>query len=219
MKAYASRRVSRPPSHGADRPPRSRRGCRRFARTIGSSRLALRSGRKASSTTRWGRWVQAGADGRIGRNAAAAAHGSEGPSSFLESSIAGSPPSSAVDLCVHKGGRFDARRKDLSRRAQRLGQPARAAQEVFCRPGHFRLLGVDAFRRSVPLGFADRLEDTSLGHAAEIAVDRRSPADRSHVEGDGLAEAVGIGDRLRASIVGFGYGVDGQRDAMRAGPT
>ena len=80
-------------------------------------------------------------------------------------------------------------------------------------------LGVDAFRRSVPLGFADRLEDASLGHAAEIAVDRRSPADRSHVEGDGLAEAVGIGDRLRASIVGFGYGVDGQRDAMRAGPT
>ena len=118
-------------------------------------------------------------------------------------------PPIALRPRVRERGGLDAGRKGLTRRAQRLGQPARADQEVFGGLGHLRLLeGADALRRRVALGFTERFQDAALGDPAEIVVDRRPPADRRHVEGDGLGDPIGMGDRLRAAIVGLGHGVE-----------
>ena len=132
--------------------------------------------------------------------------------------MAGSPLSSAdcasASASASRGG-LGGGRKGLTRRAQRLGQPARSDQEVFGGLRHLRLLErADALRRRVALGFTERFHDAALGDAAEIVLDRRPPADRRHVESDRLGQMIRVGDRLRAAIIGLGHGIDGQGDAV-----
>ena len=79
------------------------------------------------------------------------------------------------------------------RRAQRLGQPARAVEQPFGLLRHVGLLQVvDELRRLLALRLAHRFEDAGLGDAAEIVVDRRPPAGFHHVEPDRLREPVGL---------------------------
>ena len=76
------------------------------------------------------------------------------------------------DFCVRGRGGLDAGRKGLARRAQRLGEPARADQKVFGGFGHLRFLErTDTFGCRVAFGFTDGLEDTAFGDAAEIVVE------------------------------------------------
>src|SRR5262245_55892913 len=64
-------------------------------------------------------------------------------------------------------------------RSQRVGQPARAAEEPLGLRGHV----------APP-------EDARLGDTAEVVADRRSPTGLNHVEADGVGETVSLRDAL-----------------------
>ena len=84
-------------------------------------------------------------------------------------------------------------------RAQRLGQPSRAGEQMLRLRGHLAFLErLDAARVLLAARLADGVEDARLGHAAEEIVDARRPARRGDVERERLGETIGVGDRPAA---------------------
>src|SRR5579872_2808012 len=101
--------------------------------------------------------------------------------------------------------------------AQRLRKPTRAGEQ-FLRPlRHLGLLQVlEKLGRSFALGFADRFDDASLRHTAEIVINSWRPARSHNVEANGFGDAVGVGKRTRPPIPGFKDRVDAKRKAVSA---
>ena len=101
-------------------------------------------------------------------------------------------------------------------RAQRLGQPARAAQQPLGLLGHVGLLQmIDELRRLLALRLPHRFEDARLRNPAEVIVDGRGPAGRRHVEVHRARQRVGVSEAPRAAAPRLMHGVDAQRSAMR----
>src|ERR1700730_2254151 len=74
---------------------------------------------------------------------------------------------------------------------QWLGEPASIREQALGFLGHLALLEmVDELGSGLALGLTNRFEDAALGDAAEIIVDRRSPANLRHVEIDGSRQAI-----------------------------
>ena len=68
-------------------------------------------------------------------------------------------------------------------RAQWFRQPARVLKQALGFLGHLGLLEmVNQLRGALALRLADGFEDTALGDAAEIVIDRRPPANLRNVE-------------------------------------
>ncbi len=111
-------------------------------------------------------------------------------------------------------------------RPERLGQPAGAVEQPFGLLRHVRLLQmVDELRRLLAVRLAHRFEDTRLGDAAEIILDRWPPTGVDHVEPDGPCEAVSLGETMLDAVNGetgtaiaiafLVERVDAERDAVR----
>ena len=85
---------------------------------------------------------------------------------------------------------------------ERLWQPAGAFEKALGLPGHVGLLQmVDEPRRGLAFRLAHRLQDPWFGNAAEIVVDRWSPAGLDHVEPASARQNVGL-IKTRPNAVG-----------------
>ena len=116
--------------------------------------------------------------------------------------MAGSPPSCADCLSLSASGRETGSIPGVKiwpGRAQRLGQPAGADQQVLGGFGHLRLLeGANALGRHIAVGLPHRFDDAALGDARQIILDRGTPADRARATAcaSRSAWAIAFGRRL-----------------------
>ena len=86
---------------------------------------------------------------------------------------------------------FDVRRRRHFGEPQWLGEPTGVLEQTLGFLGHLAFLEVvDELHGALALGLTNRFEDPALGDAAEIVVDRRSPANLRHVEIDRPRQAI-----------------------------
>src|SRR5712672_848821 len=86
---------------------------------------------------------------------------------------------------------FDVRRRLHFGEPQRLGEPTGVLEQALGLLGHLALLEVvDELQGTLALRLTNRFENPRLGDAAEVVVDRRSPANLRHVEIDRTRQAV-----------------------------